>query len=153
MITEIAWNRQTDRILSRLICWINWPICSCINNKSQYFIVYFIWFYSVPKNCFFWKSTTELKTLFQEQAPCPFEILVETLTKPLRHFLKEWKQNRPWLVSQTTFGDLLFLLRFFLLLLLLFLFLLFSFLSVHHELVHGRSQELQDRISWNLVEL
>ena len=42
-------------------------------------------------------------------------------------------------------GDLLFLLRF---LLLLFLFLfLFSFLSVHHELVHGRSQELQDRIS------
>ena len=50
-------------------------------------------------------------------------------------------------------GDLLFLLRF-LLLLFLFLFLfLFSFLSVHHELVHGRSQELQDRISWNLVEL
>ena len=48
---------------------------------------------------------------------------------------------------------LLFLLRFFLLLLLLFLFLLFSFLSVHHELVHGRSQELQDRISWNWVEL
>jgi hypothetical protein len=30
----------------------------------------------------------------------------------------------------------------------LFLFLfLFSFLSGHHELVHGRSQELQDRIS------
>jgi hypothetical protein len=24
---------------------------------------------------------------------------------------------------------------------------------VHHELVHGRSQELLDRISWNLVEL
>jgi hypothetical protein len=24
---------------------------------------------------------------------------------------------------------------------------------VHHELVHGRSQELQDRISWNLAEL
>jgi hypothetical protein len=24
---------------------------------------------------------------------------------------------------------------------------------VHQELVHGRSQELQDRISWNLVEL
>jgi hypothetical protein len=44
-------------------------------------------------------------------------------------------------------GDLLFLLRF---LLLLFL---FFFLSVHYELVHGRSQELQDRISWNLVEL
>ena len=43
-------------------------------------------------------------------------------------------------------GDLLFLLRF-LLLLFLFLFLFFSFLSVHHELVHGRSQELQDRIS------
>ena len=51
-------------------------------------------------------------------------------------------------------GDLLFLLRFLLLLFLfLFLFLFFSFLSVHHELVHGRSQELQDRISWNLVEL
>jgi hypothetical protein len=28
-----------------------------------------------------------------------------------------------------------------------------NFLSMHHELVHGRSQELQDRISWNLVEL
>ena len=49
-------------------------------------------------------------------------------------------------------GDLLFLLRF-LLLLLLFLFFSFFFLSVHHELVHGRSQELHDRISWNLVEL
>jgi hypothetical protein len=34
-------------------------------------------------------------------------------------------------------------------LLLLFLFLL----SAKHELVHGRSQELQDRISRNLVEL
>ena len=48
-------------------------------------------------------------------------------------------------------GDLLFLLRFlllFLFLLFLFLFLFsFSFLSVDHELVHGRSQELQDRIS------
>ena len=43
-------------------------------------------------------------------------------------------------------GDLLFLLRFLLLLLLL-LFSLFSFLSLAHELVHGRSQELQDRIS------
>ena len=55
-------------------------------------------------------------------------------------------------------GDLLFLLRFlllFLFLLLFFLFFLFSFsfLSVDHELVHGRSQELQDRISWHLVEL
>jgi hypothetical protein len=30
----------------------------------------------------------------------------------------------------------------------------FNFLlSVDHELVHGRSQELLDRISWNLVEL
>ena len=49
-------------------------------------------------------------------------------------------------------GDLLFLLRF--LLLFLFLLLLFLFLlSAKHELVHGRSQELQDRISWNLVEL
>ena len=48
-------------------------------------------------------------------------------------------------------GDLLFLLRFlllFLFLLLLFLFLFsFSFLSADHELVHGRSQELLDRIS------
>ena len=46
-------------------------------------------------------------------------------------------------------GDLLFLLRFLLLLLLLLLLLfsLFSFLSLAHELVHGRSQELQDRIS------
>jgi hypothetical protein len=33
------------------------------------------------------------------------------------------------------------------------LLLLFSFVSVDHELVHGRSQELLDRISWNLVEL
>ena len=41
-------------------------------------------------------------------------------------------------------GDLLFLLHF---LLLLLLFSLFSFLSLAHELVHGRSQELQDRIS------
>jgi hypothetical protein len=48
-------------------------------------------------------------------------------------------------------GDLLFLLRFLLLSLLLLLFLFF--LSAKHELVHGRSQELQDRISWNLVEL
>jgi hypothetical protein len=44
-----------------------------------------------------------------------------------------------------------------LLLLLLFLFSFsffsFSFLSADHELVHGRSQELLDRISWNFVEL
>ena len=38
-------------------------------------------------------------------------------------------------------GDLLFLLRF------LLLFSFFSFLSLTHELVHGRSQELLDRIS------
>ena len=44
-------------------------------------------------------------------------------------------------------GYLLFLLRF------LLLFSLFSFLSLAHELVHGRSQELLNRISWNLVEL
>ena len=45
-------------------------------------------------------------------------------------------------------GDLLFLLRFLLLLLLLLLLLFsFSFLSADHELVHGRSQELRDRIS------
>ena len=48
-------------------------------------------------------------------------------------------------------GDLLFLLCFllflFLLLLLLFLFLFLFFLSAKHEFVHGRSQELQDRIS------
>ena len=53
-------------------------------------------------------------------------------------------------------GDLLFLLRFLVLLLLLLLLLLFlflfsffsfSFLSLAHELVHGRSQELLDRIS------
>ena len=44
-------------------------------------------------------------------------------------------------------GDLLFLLRFLLLFLFLLLLLLFFFfLSVHHELVHGRSRELQDRI-------
>jgi hypothetical protein len=44
-------------------------------------------------------------------------------------------------------GDLLFLLRFLLLFLLLLLLLLF-FLSAKHELVHGRSQELQDRITF-----
>ena len=43
-------------------------------------------------------------------------------------------------------GELLFLLRFLLLFLLL-LFLFLFFLSAKHELVHGRSQELQDRIS------
>jgi hypothetical protein len=48
-------------------------------------------------------------------------------------------------VSQTTFGDLLFLLRFLLLFLLLLLILFF--LSAKHKLVHGRSQELLDRIS------
>jgi hypothetical protein len=46
-----------------------------------------------------------------------------------------------YIVVRTTFGNLLFLFRF-LLLLLLFSF----FLSVDHELVHGRSQELVDRI-------
>ena len=50
-------------------------------------------------------------------------------------------------VSQTTFGDLLFLLHFLLSLLLLLLLLLFSFLSLAHERVHGRSRELLDRIS------
>ena len=43
-------------------------------------------------------------------------------------------------------GDLLFLLRFLLLFLFLLLLFLF-FLSAKNELVHGRSQELQDRIS------
>jgi hypothetical protein len=38
-----------------------------------------------------------------------------------------------------------------LIIILLFLLVLVILLSfVHHELVHGRSQELQDRISWNL---
>ena len=57
-----------------------------------------------------------------------------------------------WLIKSR---DLLFLLRFLLLflLLLLFFFSFFSFLSTDHELVHCRSQELLDRISWNLVEL
>ena len=51
-------------------------------------------------------------------------------------------------------GDLLFLLHILLLLLLLsFSFFSFSFLSADHELVHGRSEELLDRISWNFVEL
>ena len=52
------------------------------------------------------------------------------------------------LIKSPSLGDLLFLLHFLLLLLLLLLlFSLFSFLSLAHELVHGRSQELQDRIS------
>jgi hypothetical protein len=46
------------------------------------------------------------------------------------------------------FIDLLLLLRFLLFLFLLLLFFsFFSFLSADHELVHGRSQELLDRIS------
>ena len=57
----------------------------------------------------------------------------------------------PFLIIKSpkqSLGDLLFLLRFLLLLLFLFLFLLLSFfLSAKHELVHDRSQELQDRIS------
>ena len=40
-----------------------------------------------------------------------------------------------------------------LLLLLLFSLFSFSFLSLAHELVHSSSQELLDRVSWNLVEL
>ena len=67
------------------------------------------------------------------------------LSRPTLLLIKSPKQK---------LGDLLFLLRFLLLFLfLLLLFLFFSFLSANHELVHGRSQELQDRISWNLVEL
>ena len=60
-----------------------------------------------------------------------------------------------WLIKspKQSLGDLLFLLHFLLLLLLLLLLFSFSFLSVDHELVHGRSQELLDRISWNVVEL
>ena len=58
--------------------------------------------------------------------------------------------------KQQSLGDFLFLLRFLLILLLLLLLLLlflffslfsFSFLSLAHELVHGRSRELLDRIS------
>ena len=54
--------------------------------------------------------------------------------------------------KQQSLGDFLFLLRFLLILLLLLLFLFFSlfsfsFLSLAHELVHGRSRELLDRIS------
>ena len=55
--------------------------------------------------------------------------------------------NKVW---EICLGDLLFLLCFLLLLLLLFS---FFFLSADHELVHGRSQEILDRISWNFVEL
>ena len=55
--------------------------------------------------------------------------------------------------KKQSLGDILFLLRFFLLFLLLLFFFFSTFLSADHELVHGRSQELQDRISWNLVEL
>jgi hypothetical protein len=57
-----------------------------------------------------------------------------TLFHFVQFFIKSPKQR---------LGDLLFLLRF----LLLFLLLLLFFLSAKHELVHGRSQELHDRIS------
>ena len=54
----------------------------------------------------------------------------------------------PFLIKspKQSLGDLLFLHRFLLLFLFLLLLFLF-FLSAKHELVHGRSQELQDRIS------
>ena len=45
-----------------------------------------------------------------------------------------------------------FLIIIIIIIIIILLFLSF-FLSVDHELVHGRSQELLDRISWNLVEL
>jgi hypothetical protein len=38
-------------------------------------IVYFTWFYSVPKTCLFWKSNSTLKCPFSGPAPCPFEIV------------------------------------------------------------------------------
>jgi hypothetical protein len=73
-----------------------------------------------------------------------------TLTTAIK---KNWvgrpTANKPIIViiiiksPKQSLGDLLFLLRF---LLLLFLFFFFSFLSADHELVHGRSQELLDRI-------
>jgi hypothetical protein len=73
-----------------------------------------------------------------------------TLTTAIK---KNWvgrpTANKPIIViiiiksPNQSLGDLLFLLRF---LLLLLLFFFFSFLSADHELVHGRSQELLDRI-------
>ena len=66
--------------------------------------------------------------LAKSQTTSIFGINISTHT-----FIKSPKQS---------LGDLLFLLRF-----LLLLFLFFSFLSADHELVHGRSQELLDRIS------
>ena len=78
-----------------------------------------------------------------------FRLLPRALMSPvfdttLFHFVQLFIKS-----PKQSLGDLLFLLRF----LLLFLLLLFFFLSAKHALVHGRSQELQDKISWHLVEL
>ena len=103
--------------------------CKCI------FILYVILF----QNIFFIKAVAK----YCQQIINPLHLCV-ILNNNLC-FIKSPKQS--------SLGDLLFLIRF-LLLLLLFLFLLllfffsfFSFLSLAHELVHGRSQELLDRIS------
>ena len=72
-----------------------------------------------------------IKTIFKIVITGTWIIIIESVIKSPKQSL----------------GDLLFLLRF------LLFFSFFSFLSVDHELVHGGSQELLDRISWNLVEL
>jgi hypothetical protein len=65
-------------------------------------------------------------------------------TQPIGKLLNDLLIKSP----KQRLGDLVFLLRFLLILLLLLLLLFsFSFLSLAHELVNGRSQELLDSIS------
>ena len=75
------------------------------------------------------------------------KVALNTINQARSYFVRVIKSPKQSL------GDLLFLLRFLLLFLFLLLLFFFSFLSADHELVHGRSQALLDRIPWNLVEL
>ena len=76
------------------------------------------------------------------------EDLEQELDTYLKLFILLYADDTVIKSPKQSLGDLLFLLRFLLLFLfLLLLFLFLFFLSAKHELVYGRSQELQDRIS------
>ena len=74
------------------------------------------------------------------------EDLEQELDTYLKLFILLYADDTVIKSPKQSLGDLLFLLRFLLLFLFLLLLFLF-FLSAKHELVYGRSQELQDRIS------
>ena len=100
------------------------------------------------------KKTSTANKFISGQPTCIFSIMYHKFEKKKKELLVWAGHLFVFNVIRSpkqSLGDLLFLLRFLLLLLLLFLlflfFFFFFFLSVHRELVHGRSQELQDRIS------